>query len=128
MPESRYDAYCNKTDFIQKHIFPGGHCPSMTAITNAVQRGTNGQLMLDEVVNIGPHYSKALRIWREKFIANYERVSANSPYIYNDEFKRRFEFYFAYCEIGFATRTLGVHQIRFTRCQNYSLLQGIPLE
>ena len=64
MPENRYENYCKKTDFIQKHIFPGGHCPSVTALTNAINKSTNGALMIDQLENIGPHYAKALRLWR----------------------------------------------------------------
>jgi cyclopropane-fatty-acyl-phospholipid synthase len=40
MPESRYATYCKSADFIQRYIFPGGHCPSVTALTNAIQSGT----------------------------------------------------------------------------------------
>jgi cyclopropane-fatty-acyl-phospholipid synthase len=94
MPESRYENYCRKTDFIQKHIFPGGHCPSLTAITNAVHRGTRGQLSIDLVDNIGPHYAKALRLWRQEFLATFDQLALDSDRleIYNDEFKRKWEF------------------------------------
>ena len=29
IPDDRYDAYCNRSDFIRTHIFPGGHLPSI---------------------------------------------------------------------------------------------------
>ena len=122
MPESRYEAYCQKTDFIQKHIFPGGHCPSVTAITNASSQATSGILSIDNIENIGPHYAKCLRTWRQSFLQNIDSLG-----LYDDYFKRKWEFYFAYCEIGFASRTLGVMHIRFTRCNNTSLIGDIPL-
>ncbi|KAJ1815519.1 proteasome component M29, partial [Coemansia sp. RSA 2598] len=37
---------------------------------------------------------------------------------YNDVFRRKWEYYFAYCEGAFATRTLGCSQLVFTRTYN----------
>ncbi|KAJ3116432.1 hypothetical protein HDU96_009689 [Phlyctochytrium bullatum] len=130
MPDSRYDAYLRKTDFIQKHIFPGGHCPSITALTDAIYKGSRGKLIVDHLINIGPHYAKALRIWRENFCANFDKVVAETPeraHIYTAEFRRKWEFYFSYCESGFASRTLGDIQLRLTRERNADLLDGIPV-
>ncbi|KAJ3204132.1 hypothetical protein HK099_001256, partial [Clydaea vesicula] len=119
LPELRYADYCKKTDFIQKYIFPGGHCPSLTAITNAVFNGSNGYLVVDNVENIGPHYSKALRLWREKFDNSFEmKVLKNKKNLnekakdigldfrYDSTFKLKWDFYFSYCEAGFSSRSL----------------------
>lgn len=38
-PDERYEAYCNSSDFIREHIFPGGHLPCMGAMVEAA-RGT----------------------------------------------------------------------------------------
>ncbi|TPX67654.1 hypothetical protein SpCBS45565_g03614 [Spizellomyces sp. 'palustris'] len=129
MPDSRYEQYLKKVDFIQRHIFPGGHCPSVTALVESVYQGSKGHLIVDELRNIGPHYAKALRIWREKFIENCDTVAQEHGLEskYDKVFKRKWEFYFAYCEAGFATRTLGNVQLRLTRCNNTDLLHGIPL-
>ena len=35
IPDSRYDSYCNSSDFIKKYIFPGGHMPSLGAMLQA---------------------------------------------------------------------------------------------
>eukprot|EP00798_Chlamydomonas_sp_ICE-L_P032282 gene32282-16848_t len=32
VPDERYEAYCNCSDFIREHIFPGGHLPSVGSI------------------------------------------------------------------------------------------------
>ncbi|KAJ2848017.1 hypothetical protein IWW36_003544 [Coemansia brasiliensis] len=40
---------------------------------------------------------------------------------YNDVFRRKWEYYFAYCEGAFATRTLGCTQLVFTRTYNEEL-------
>ena len=131
MPEARYANYLKKTDFIQKHIFPGGHCPSVTALIEAANTASLGNLALDDTLNIGPHYAKALRIWNEKFTEHFDAFALRSgdKRIYTPEFKRKWQFYFSYCNAGFATRTLGVHQLRFTRPANQSLISiaQIPL-
>lgn len=129
MPDSRYDNYLRKTDFIQKYIFPGGHCPSITALTNAVFNGSQGNLIVDHVENIGPHYAKALRLWNEAFLANYEDVVDKTQlhHIYDEVFKRKWEYYFCYCRAGFATRTLGDIQMRLTKINNQTLVKDIPM-
>ncbi|KAJ3058521.1 hypothetical protein HDU98_005389 [Podochytrium sp. JEL0797] len=129
MVDQRYEAYCKEMDFIQKHIFPGGHCPSVTALTDAIYEGSKGRLIVDELHNIGPHYTKALRLWREEFLKHFERVREETGlyHVYTEEFKRRWEYYFAYCEAGFATRALGDVQIRLTKECNEELVAGIPL-
>ncbi|RKO88110.1 Mycolic acid cyclopropane synthetase-domain-containing protein [Blyttiomyces helicus] len=131
MPDARYQTYLRKIDFIQKHIFPGGHCPSITALTNGIYEGSAGNLIVDRIDNIGPHYAKALRLWREKFLASFDRIASQGgmEHVYDDVFKRKWEFYFAYCEAGFATRTLGDIQMVLTRAGNMdsNLMRGIPM-
>ncbi|KAJ3199064.1 hypothetical protein HDU67_003143 [Dinochytrium kinnereticum] len=93
-------------------------------------KGSKGRLIVDHLINIGPHYAKALRIWGERFSENFERVASETKgmeHVYTMEFKRKWEFYFAYCEAGFASRTLGDIQMRLTRERNADLLDGIPV-
>ena len=72
MPEARYDAYSKGEDFIRKYIFPGGHLPTISQLVGSIERGTQGALVIDAVLNIGGHYAKALRIWRETFDRNFD--------------------------------------------------------
>ncbi|KAI9020424.1 Mycolic acid cyclopropane synthetase-domain-containing protein [Hyaloraphidium curvatum] len=131
MPESRYEEYRRTTDYIQKHIFPGGHCPTPTAVIDAVYKGSKGNLIVEDLENIGGHYAKALRIWREEFVRNFDKVVAAADEkhkrIYDDVFRRKWEFYFAYCEAGFAAKILGDHHIVLCREADDSLLSGIPM-
>lgn len=96
MPESRYEEYMRTTDYIQKHIFPGGHCPTPTAVVDAVYKGSKGKLIVEDLENIGGHYAKALRLWREDFVKNFDAVVAKADdkgkQIYDDVFKRKWEF------------------------------------
>jgi cyclopropane-fatty-acyl-phospholipid synthase len=72
MPEGRYESYAKGEDFIRKYIFPGGHLPSISQLIENISRGSNGTLIVERVENIGGHYAKALRLWRENFVNNFE--------------------------------------------------------
>lgn len=71
MPENRYEAYSKGEDFIRKYIFPGGHLPTVSQLVGSIQRGSKGSLIVDGILNIGGHYAKTLRLWREKFEMNF---------------------------------------------------------
>lgn len=71
MPENRYEAYSKGEDFIQKYIFPGGHLPTVSQLVGSIERGSKGSLIVDGILNIGGHYAKTLRIWRENFESSF---------------------------------------------------------
>jgi cyclopropane-fatty-acyl-phospholipid synthase len=72
MPETRYEGYTKGEDFIRKYIFPGGHLPTVTQLVESINKGSQGKLIVNQVENIGPHYSKTLRLWKEKFMMNFD--------------------------------------------------------
>ena len=72
MPETRYEGYSKGDDFIRKYIFPGGHLPTVSQLVGSIERGSKGTLIVDDLLNIGGHYAKTLRIWRETFERNFE--------------------------------------------------------
>lgn len=74
MPEDRFDSYSKEVDFIRKWIFPGGVLPSVTSIYEAVKEGSNGELIPEGLINIGPHYSRTLREWRDRFEINFDQI------------------------------------------------------
>ena len=55
-------------------------------------------LRTSDVLSIGPHYGHTLRLWRERFLENWDEIV---PLGFDDTFKRMWEFYLAYCEAGF---------------------------
>ena len=63
--------YCDS--FINHYIFPGGYLPSITQLLNHISKQSDGTLILERVENIGGHYSKTLRIWRENFLAKFDQ-------------------------------------------------------
>ncbi len=108
--DQRYDAYRRSHDWIRKHIFPGGHLPCLRALTDAMTR--RSRLMVEQVENIGPHYALTLAAWRRRFEANAERVSALG---FDRVFRRKWSYYLASCEAGFAERVLGDLQLVLVR-------------
>ena len=72
MPEARYEEYSKGEDFIRKYIFPGGHLPTVSQLVGSIENGAKGSLVIDEIRNIGGHYAKTLRIWRQSFEATFQ--------------------------------------------------------
>ncbi len=116
IPDARYRAYTRSSDWIRKHIFPGGHLPSLGAINRAAARGSS--LHVEHLENIGPHYGLTLRRWREAFAAAAPQVEALG---FDAAFRRKWDYYLAYCEAAFNTRTLNTLQFVLTRAANPSL-------
>jgi hypothetical protein len=72
MPEGRYEAYAKGEDFIRKYIFPGGHLPSISQLVENISKASEGTLVVERIENIGGHYAKTLRLWREAFMKNFD--------------------------------------------------------
>ncbi len=100
----------NSYGWIQKYIFPGGLIPSLQAIDEVCARHT--RLRVTARRELGVHYAETLRRWRTTFIDNWGAIEAQG---FDLTFRRTWEFYLAYCEAGFASRYLGVSQIRLAR-------------
>ena len=62
--------------------------------------------------DIGPHYARTLRLWRERFFRNLAAVRELG---YSDSFVRLWEYYLCYCEGGFMERQLGTVQMLLTK-------------
>ena len=78
----------------------------LTAATQA------SDLRLTHLEDIGAHYVPTLAAWRANLRANWARARALGI---SEEQLRLFEFYFAYCEGGYAEGQLGNVQMRFAR-------------
>jgi cyclopropane-fatty-acyl-phospholipid synthase len=101
-----FDRYRRSHDFIRSHVFPGSCLTSMSAMAASLVRVTD--LRLIHLEDITPHYARTLRLWREHFFANLDKVRALG---YPESFIRLWEFYLCYCEGGFAERYLGDVQL-----------------
>lgn len=107
VPDFSYDQYRRSCDWIQKEIFPGTLCPSLAALLGAAAR--HSQLVLQHAENLAPHYARTLALWRRNFLSQ-DRGEG-------EHFRRRWSYYFSYCEAGFASRNLGLHQLVLKRPQ-----------
>jgi len=110
MPHRRYLASRHAYGWIHKYIFPGGLIPSREAIDRTLRDASS--LRVTDAAEIGRHYATTLRHWRDRFLAERERVHALG---FDGTFVRMWEFYLAYCEAGFATGALGDAQLRLAR-------------
>lgn len=100
--DQRYEIAKKSVDFIQRYIFPGSCIPSVSVMLNSITQNTD--LRLYDLEDIGPHYAKTLRKWRENFFDNITNVRKLK---YSEEFIKMWEFYLCYCEGGFEERALG---------------------
>ena len=103
-----YDRYKNKTDFIQKYIFPGGFLPCKREI---LKLSSEYQLKFEECNSYGLHYSNTLSIWREEFLKKWGDISKQG---FDKTFKKMWNFYLSYCEAGFKSKNIDL--IQFSLC------------
>ncbi|MCB1954954.1 MAG: class I SAM-dependent methyltransferase [Rhodocyclaceae bacterium] len=102
--EGLFETYRRSTDFIQRYIFPGGMLPTPSRF--GAEARSAGLDVRDDFA-FGPHYARTLQQWRERFDLHPEALREKG---YDDRFQRMWRFYLAYCEAGFASGDLDVHQ------------------
>ncbi len=117
IPDQRYKAYIKEVDWLKKHIFPGGHLPSLETIVCRLSAHTS--LSIEDVENIGPHYAMTLAKWRSLFLDRLEDVRNLG---FSDVFIRKWDYYFASCEAAFKQRFLMDYQLVLTRPNNLNLI------
>jgi len=108
-----YKSALKDVDFIKKYIFPGGFLPSIAAMSETISKYTDMKLF--HLQDIGPHYARTLKDWRERFFNKLDDIRQLG---YSDEFIRLWEYYFCYCEGGFMERDIGTVQMVLTRPDN----------
>jgi len=109
MPHEQLAATRRSYTWIHKYVFPGGRIPSLRAITETLEQHT--RLAVAARRDLGPHYARTLALWRERFLCSWSRLEGS----FDETFRRMWEFYLAYCEAGFRTGYLDVHQLGLAR-------------
>lgn len=109
MDEARFETYRRKADFIQSYIFPGGMLPTQSAIE---RHASAAGLALDRVELFGPCYARTLRDWRARFDAAWDQIGRLG---FDERFRRRWEYYLAYCEAGFEEGVIDVGAYRLRK-------------
>jgi len=115
--DQRYEAAKTSVDFIQRYIFPGSNIPSINAMLNSLTKASD--LRLNDLEDIGPHYAKTLSTWRNNF---FSEINSIRNLGYSEEFIKMWEFYFCYCEGGFAERALGDVHLLLAKPMNRSAM------
>ena len=116
IPDQQYASYRRESDWIRKHIFPGGLLPSLSILTANMTR--HSRLMIDHLENIGDHYALTLAAWRRRFEANRDRVAALG---FDRTFRRKWRYYMTSCEAAFREHVIGDLQLVLTRTGNRRL-------
>jgi cyclopropane-fatty-acyl-phospholipid synthase len=108
--DQAYERAKHEVDFIKKFIFPGSCIPSLTALTGAATR--HSDLRLAAYDDYTPHYARTLALWRDNCRMHADAIGKLG---YNASFQRLWEFYLAYCEGGFAERSISVGHLLFAK-------------
>lgn len=110
MADQRFEQHVRTVDFIKRHIFPGSCLPSVARMSEAVAEVTD--FRIQHLRDIGQHYARTLAEWARRFAANEKAVRDQG---FSDRFIRKWEFYLAYCEAGFAERYISNVQLLLTK-------------
>jgi len=102
--EKKVEQYQKNPDFIQQYIFPGGILPSKKQLKNI---SDEIGLSFIELKNYKKSYAKTLQIWNNKFQIAWPDIASQG---FSLRFKKMWEYYFSYCEVGFLTGSTDVSQ------------------
>ncbi len=110
--ESRYENYRRRPDFIQKYIFPGGMLLTKSTIERETMRAG---LQLADRVFFGKSYARTLEHWNAKFGYAWPKIKMLG---FDDRFRRMWEYYLAYCRVGFDVEALDVGLYKIVRAKS----------
>jgi len=94
--------------WLQKYIFPGGYAPALSELMPTIEKSG---LWVSDVEVLRMHYAWTLRMWRERFVANWDKAVE----LYDERFCRMWEFYLAASEMTFRHQGHMVAQIQLTK-------------
>ncbi|KAJ8486862.1 hypothetical protein ONZ45_g14519 [Pleurotus djamor] len=122
VPDTRWDQFKNEVDFFRKYIYPGAMLGSVKTLVNSI---TAAGLNIESIDDISPHYTRTAREWGYRFERNWEshikpafkKHDASLTEEALEIFRRKWRYYFAYCEGGFALRCIYDHLFVTTREQ-----------
>lgn len=110
MADDLFEAYAGTVDFIQAYVFPGGMLIKSSEFRALAQeRGLEWQDRQD----VGLDYADTLKVWHERFDAAL--AEGRLPAGFDDRFVRLWRFYLDYCEAGFRSGNIDVHQVTLVK-------------
>jgi len=104
VPDNRFDYYRSESDFVQRHIFPGGMLLSPGEMDR--QSGAAGLVMKDAFF-FGRSYGITLDHWHDRFSSNWPHIEASG---FDERFRRLWSYYLNYTAAGFHAGTIDVGQ------------------
>lgn len=109
--EARFERYRRQPDFIQLSIFPGGMLPTKSIIASQAER-TGLAVVRSE--HFGTSYARTLADWRDRFNRAWPQMKDLG---FDERFRRLWDYYLVYCEVGFAAGWLdvGLYKIEHTK-------------
>ena len=111
----RMDGPAATNPWLRKYIFPGGYSPALSEVVPVVERA---RLWITDIEVLRLHYAETLKLWRQRFNANRERIRA----LYDERFCRMWEFYLAGSEVAFRHQGHLVFQMQMARS-----IDAVPL-
>lgn len=106
--ERYFDSYRRQADFIQRYIFPGGMLPTITRMR---EEATAAGLTFETIERFGHSYARTLVEWRQSFRHAWPQIKKQG---FDERFRRMWEYYLTYCEVGFENGDVdvGIYRMR----------------
>jgi len=102
--EAVFERYRDSADFIREFIFPGGMLPSHERFSRAAAQAG---LATRDRFHFGCDYAETLRRWNEAFQLRREAIAAQG---FDERFRRLWQLYYVFCEVGFDEGQIDVVQ------------------
>ncbi|MDB5595211.1 MAG: Cyclopropane-fatty-acyl-phospholipid synthase [Hyphomicrobiales bacterium] len=107
--DALFKSYKSELDFIRRYVFPGGMLPTPTIMRDM---GAKFGFSLSAERVFGLDYATTLSHWRDRFRHAWPQLM---PLGFDEQFRRLWEYYLAYCEAGFRAGTIDVRQMVFSK-------------
>lgn len=114
VPDAEFSVYRQRSDFIRKHVFPGGMLPCSAIIA---QQGEQAGLRVVNSFSFGQDYARTCRIWTERMLTERQRIARLG---YGETFLRSWQFYLESCAAAFATERCDVVQVELAHAGRVS--------
>jgi cyclopropane-fatty-acyl-phospholipid synthase len=99
-----FDDYRRRADFIKHYIFPGGMLPSPKRLREETER-VGLEFEIDRM--FGKDYARTVDEWAKRFDLAWDRIKGGK---FDEQFRRLWIYYLAYCSAGFRTGRINVGQ------------------
>lgn len=107
--EKYFEDYRRRADFIKHYIFPGGMLPSPVRLKEETERA-GMSFAVDQM--FGKSYARTVDEWAERFDLAWDQIKGGK---FDEQFRRLWLYYLAYCSAGFRTGRIDVGQFVLTK-------------